>query len=1261
MPARARPPPSVLLLAGVVGLLLAAPASAESLRINCGGKTVRSGGQTWRAERRAELFGESFEFSIVPDADIALTEFDAIYQSQRFGPQLGAGTPVWGYNIRLRPGVYSLTLHFAEIYDQIFEEKAGPRMFHLAVGDSFIGFQSSVRDLDVYEAVRRQENTAITKTFTNLLVHRTLVIRFFPVSESPIVNAISAERTANLPAAIFRLQVNAGGEKTELGFVDDNPAWIRSPATGVTELTNEDLRYRLYSDVNGEVHIKQRVTFFKTVLYHVPVPADGFFDVTLHFAENHMKGRGRRVFDITVGDRDDDASAQRVTGFDIFAAAGNKMYTPVTRMFHDVAAPSGFLLIELTSVVDNALISAFVIERPGQEVFISTSNPVFNSESGGYDHQSHAVAGQDVTVVDFDRDGFAVANLDSSLSHSHFFEPGPPSSTGKIVSQRWILDATNATIGTDKKLVAPFPLGNTIVRLEVVDNTGNKHYDNLTVIALDREVKGVYGYFYNTPERLKANGGDFAKDTVRPQFGQHIQNLEFVKLKDYSWFPFMDLAFQARFLCNITVNDPGVHIFTVTHLESSPVRLYVDGVPRRLGRGRAEDESLGRVRLRKGQHLVEVLFSRVVTPSIKDAMIKVKYASAGNKIADDALLGVTGSTYDASRVQPTIHSIMPHESQLNGGGRFRIQGGGFSVAEPLTRNLVLTIHNSTGASPKEIRPDSIFQDEDLKAVDSWKMEFTAPRHDKNESLYVSLQTAAGVSNNITLDYSATAEQPISFSTKALLNTAGKPFQIARPTNVVLGPDLKLYIGTMEGFVVRLEFDVFTLKVENKCQSSAPGSDRTVLGLTFSPFDTNLADPKLYISTSTLFWKQRGEEMMHGGWANGKIQMMRRNVGGFCLGVTKDVITGLPVSNYDHGVNSMTWDSQGNMYIAIGSATNAGVAEPDNAFGNVADSPLSAAIVIAYMSKPSFNGSVKYDQYRDPGTAKQISGDVEVFASGVRNTYDLVVHSNGELYATSNSANEGFGKVSTSCDTETEDVGTWSDQIIHVSRDSYHGHPNRNRGRFDKRQCTFYSAETHPNGVDGVFVKPLSLVESSTDGIIEYRANTFNFQLRNDLFASKFAVGSDGKLFRMRINATTGHMESSAAEEFYQASGLSIEQLPNGAMAMPQIVQGQVLVITPDEVVPSGPYVTSVFPPRGPLRGGYRVTITGYNFGVLSKARVLFDGVDAKGVRKVGTSGRMISCVIPRGISAGHIIVQVRTPEGISPTIGKDFEYLEKER
>lgn len=58
--------------------------------------------------------------------------------------------------------------------------------------------------------------------------------------------------------------------------------------------------------------------------------------------------------------------------------------------------------------------------------------------------------------------------------------------------------------------------------------------------------------------------------------------------------------------------------------------------------------------------------------------------------------------------------------------------------------------------------------------------------------------------------------------------------------------------------------------------------------------------------------------------------------------------------------------------------------------------FSAATLIAYLSRENFDGFITYDD----STGLPITGlDVELFATGQRNSYDICLHSNGNLYAT----------------------------------------------------------------------------------------------------------------------------------------------------------------------------------------------------------------------------------------------------------------------
>lgn len=107
-------------------------------------------------------------------------------------------------------------------------------------------------------------------------------------------------------------------------------------------------------------------------------------------------------------------------------------------------------------------------------------------------------------------------------------------------------------------------------------------------------------------------------------------------------------------------------------------------------------------------------------------------------------------------------------------------------------------------------------------------------------------------------------------------------------------------------------------------------------------------------------------------------------------------------------------------MLVGGNTNAGVP------GSISGSKLqkeglfSAAALVAYIGHDDFDGNLQYDNL-DDGNLIGGSG-VEVFSSGLRNPYDLVLHSiTGHIYATDNGPNSGYGKASVSCNEGVDDV------------------------------------------------------------------------------------------------------------------------------------------------------------------------------------------------------------------------------------------------
>lgn len=512
-------------------------------------------------------------------------------------------------------------------------------------------------------------------------------------------------------------------------------------------------------------------------------------------------------------------------------------------------------------------------------------------------------------------------------------------------------------------------------------------------------------------------------------------------------------------------------------------------------------------------------------------------------------------------------------------------------------------------------------------------------------------TGFGWSKPVNFKYVVSDDVQVKFKELVLRNSRGGIFAVKEITGIKVGPDGRYYMGSLDGFVYRLEVNK-DMMVLSSCRSITVGKQRSILGLAFHPGEWN--NPNLYISTSTLYWKGKPGGY---GWNNGKVELWRSGAGGAkCMGHVKDVVTGLPVSAHDHGVNALEFLNNGDLLITVGSSTNAGVNSPKDKLGGISESPLSAAILLAKLSRGAkFNGHVTYDQVRDPGTAKVTSGDsVVVYSSGIRNSFGLLRHTNGKIYATTNGPNPGFGTKSVGCNKDGGDTANHGDTLILARPGSYHGHPNRNRGRFDGRQCVYHSDKEKNQGRR--YSAALAGFQSSTDGILEYTANTFGFQLRGNIFTSKLSWGTGGALYRSVLTKDGFQVQGNKAEVFATVSGLSIAMSPYGDIVMPKVKQGRIVVLRPLEPMPQGPFVTAVTSRRGPRAGGNVVLITGYNFAkdivVLfgnQRCSQLFD-------LRLEHDGSSVWCRVPPARGNLKVAVKVRVGKQISRSVGADYEY-----
>ena len=320
-------------------------------------------------------------------------------------------------------------------------------------------------------------------------------------------------------------------------------------------------------------------------------------------------------------------------------------------------------------------------------------------------------------------------------------------------------------------------------------------------------------------------------------------------------------------------------------------------------------------------------------------------------------------------------------------------------------------------------------------------------------------------------------------------------EITMPASITYGPDNRLYVGQLDGSIVAFQQPLLgTINPEYIVQ---PGTFEQILGLTFNQNESS-DDITLYVSHSRLHTKTEDPPFQ------GKISKIKGP-----KFKPETVISGLPVQNGDHANNSIAFDHKGRLFIAQGGSTNAGF--PMKPLDRD-ETPLSGAILVADLSDPDFDGEIKYDTETATHQTNKISGDINVFASGFRNPFDLVIHSNGKIYSTDNGPSKFFPGESISC-LEDRALGVdGPDELNLVIEGYYYGHPNRNRGRFNKDECTYYSGKTPSEN----HRQPIALLGDflSANGIGEYYSDAFNGKMIGDLIYVDF---KNGEVWRVELS------------------------------------------------------------------------------------------------------------------------------------------------
>lgn len=373
----------------------------------------------------------------------------------------------------------------------------------------------------------------------------------------------------------------------------------------------------------------------------------------------------------------------------------------------------------------------------------------------------------------------------------------------------------------------------------------------------------------------------------------------------------------------------------------------------------------------------------------------------------------------------------------------------------------------------------------------------------------------------------------------------------RHASLEFGPDGNLYAAMIDGRIRRYPVaDDGTLGSPTEITTllQAEGGPRLTIGLAFDPAST-ASNPIVWVTHTFLDLDSFNGNLQPGidePWS-GKLSRLS----GPNLENIEDVVIGLPRSNKDHVTNSVAFNpaEPGVVYFVQGSNTAMGA--PDRTWGFQEERTLSGAVL---RLDTNLLGSLPLNaQTEDGGTYDPYApgAPLTVYGSGTRNSYDLVWHSNGNLYVPANGSNRGgvvprYDPIPGTCENRPDggysgpildspdDVPdatylsdrtdgwtidqTLSDYLFKIEEGGYYGTPNPKRcewilngGGVGVTGYPNTRVEQYPSSVlpDPNYRGPAGDfgVNVSPNGSIEYRGSAFG-GLQGQLLVTRYSLYDD---------------------------------------------------------------------------------------------------------------------------------------------------------
>jgi glucose/arabinose dehydrogenase len=357
---------------------------------------------------------------------------------------------------------------------------------------------------------------------------------------------------------------------------------------------------------------------------------------------------------------------------------------------------------------------------------------------------------------------------------------------------------------------------------------------------------------------------------------------------------------------------------------------------------------------------------------------------------------------------------------------------------------------------------------------------------------------------------ANADPDISFQKVSLPTAQDQSF-----TAVTIGPDHKLYAAALSGQIFRWSINsdgtLGAMQVIRTIDQVA-GEKRFITGITFDPKST--ADNLICYVSNTQYSFDDGAD-----WTGKLTRLSGPNLEGY-----QDYVVGLPRSIRDHVTNQSVFGPDGKLYLM--QAANTAYGAPDNAWGMRQEHLLNAAVLqidigaIAARRKAGLGPlDVQTEGVAHPYNPSAKDAPLKLYATGIRNGYDLIWASNGHLYVPSNgSAAGGTTPTGGGVQGASNIQYTQPDYLYDVVQGGYYGHPDPARNQWvldggnptsgtDPYEIPTYAVGTQPDsnfrGAAFDFGQ-----NYSPDGIIQYHGKAFGGKLDGKLLVAQYSGGDN---------------------------------------------------------------------------------------------------------------------------------------------------------